>query len=110
MTIAISKKSGENAVDVSERLIQRVEELKNTVIPSGVEVSVTRNYGETANDKAQKLIQKLIFATFSVVVLVFFTLGKREALIVGTAVLLTLQPYLRHGRGALPSTVCLYLP
>ena len=90
VTIAISKKSGENAVDVSERLIQRVEELKNTVIPSGVEVSVTRNYGETANDKAQKLIQKLIFATFSVVVLVFFTLGKREALIVGTAVLLTL--------------------
>ncbi|MBL0229639.1 MAG: efflux RND transporter permease subunit [Moraxellaceae bacterium] len=90
VTIAISKKSGENAVDVSERLIQRVEELKNTVIPSGIEVSVTRDYGETANDKAQKLIQKLIFATFSVVVLVFFTLGKREALIVGTAVLLTL--------------------
>ena len=53
-------------------------------------MSVTRDYGETANDKAQKLIQKLIFATFSVVVLVFFTLGKREALIVGTAVLLTL--------------------
>ena len=90
VTIAISKKSGENAVDVSERLLQRVEELKNTVIPSGVEVSVTRNYGETANDKAQKLIQKLIFATFSVVVLVFFTLGKREAVIVGAAVLLTL--------------------
>lgn len=91
VTIAISKKTGENAVDVSERLLQRVEELKNTLIPNGVEVTVTRNYGETANDKAQKLIQKLIFATFSVVVLVFLTLGKREALIVGTAVILTLS-------------------
>lgn len=90
VTIAVSKNAGENAVDVSERLIQRVEALKNTVIPSDVEVTVTRNYGETANDKAQKLIQKLIFATFSVVVLVLFSLGKREAIIVGTAVLLTL--------------------
>ncbi|HEX5361371.1 MAG TPA: efflux RND transporter permease subunit, partial [Fluviicoccus sp.] len=90
VTIAITKKSGENAVDVAERVMQRVDELKNTVIPANVQATVSRNYGETANDKAQKLIQKLIFATFSVVVLVFLTLGKREAVIVGTAVLLTL--------------------
>ena len=51
---------------------------------------MTRNYGATANDKAQKLIQKLIFATLSVVALVFAALGRREALIVGVAVLLTL--------------------
>ena len=43
-----------------------------------MEVSVTRNYGETANDKAMKLIQKLIFATLAVVVLVFFALGLRR--------------------------------
>ena len=63
LTIAISKKSGENAVDVAERLVKRVEQLKGSVIPDGVQVSLTRNYGETANDKAMKLIQKLIFAT-----------------------------------------------
>ncbi len=67
-----------------------MELLKGTVIPEGVNVTVTRNYGETANDKAMKLIQKLIFATLSVVALVFAALGRREALIVGVAVMLTL--------------------
>ncbi|MCU0896233.1 MAG: efflux RND transporter permease subunit, partial [Burkholderiales bacterium] len=90
VTIAISKKPGENAVDVAERLIKRVEELKGSVIPEGVGVALTRNYGETANDKAQKLIQKLVFATLSVVALVWLALGRREAVIVGVAVLLTL--------------------
>ncbi len=77
-------------MQVAQQLIGRVAELRNTVIPAGVEVSVTRNYGETANDKAMKLIQKLIFATSAVVVLVFFVLGSREAAIVGIAVILTL--------------------
>jgi multidrug efflux pump subunit AcrB len=90
VTIAVTKKPGENAVDVAERLVARVGELKNAVIPAGVAVTVTRNYGETANDKAMKLIQKLVFATLSVVVLVLVTLGRREALIVGAAVILTL--------------------
>ena len=90
VTIAITKKPGENAVQVAEQIVRRVAELHNTIIPSGVEVNVTRNYGETANDKAMKLIQKLIFATSAVVVLVFFALGMREAAIVGIAVILTL--------------------
>ena len=90
VTISITKKSGENAVQVAEHITQRVAELRNTLVPGGVEVSVTRNYGETANDKAMKLIQKLIFATSAVVVLVFFALGLREAAIVGIAVVLTL--------------------
>jgi len=90
VTLAVTKKPGENAVDVADRVIRRVAELKGTVIPEGVEVAVTRNYGETANDKAQKLIQKLLFATLSVVALVWLALGRREAVIVGGAVLLTL--------------------
>jgi multidrug efflux pump subunit AcrB len=90
VTIAISKKAGENAVDVADKLVSRVEELKGSIIPDGVGVALTRNYGETANDKAMKLIQKLVFATLSVVALVWATLGRREAVIVGTAVLLTL--------------------
>jgi len=90
VTIAVSKKAGENAVDVADHLLRRVEQLKGSVIPEGVSVTITRNYGETANDKAMKLIQKLIFATLSVVALVWATLGRREAVIVGTAVILTL--------------------
>jgi len=90
VTLAISKKPGENAVDVAEKVIARVNALQNSVLPEGIEISVTRNYGATADDKAKKLIQKLIFATASVVLLVLFALGMREALIVGAAVLLTL--------------------
>jgi multidrug efflux pump subunit AcrB len=90
VTLAVSKKPGVNAADVAEAVIARAEGLKGTVIPEGIEFTVTRNYGETATDKAQKLIGKLVFATSFVVLLVLFALGKREAVIVGTAVTLTL--------------------
>ena len=90
VTIAITKKPGENAIDVANAVMARVAQLHNTVIPDEVQVSETRNYGATANDKAQKLIQKLLFATASVVALVFIALGRREAAIVGIAVVLTL--------------------
>lgn len=90
VTLAISKKPGENAVDITNRAIAKMEQLKNSLIPEGVHYTITRNYGETANDKATKLITKLIFATASVVILVAFALGKREAAIVGMAVLMTL--------------------
>ena len=90
VTMAITKKPGENAIDVAAAVIRRVDALRNTVVPHNVEIVYTRNYGETANDKAQKLIQKLLFATASVVALVFIALGRREATIVGSAVILTL--------------------
>ena len=90
VTLSITKKSGENAIDVANGVKRRVETLQGTVIPDNVQVVETRNYGETANDKAQKLIQKLLFATASVVALVFMALGRREAAIVGVAVILTL--------------------
>ncbi len=90
VSIAITKKPGENAIDVARAVMKRVDQLRNTVIPANVEVAETRNYGETANDKAQKLMQKLLFATASVVALVFIALGRREAAIVGSAVILTL--------------------
>ncbi|NOT81669.1 MAG: efflux RND transporter permease subunit [Gallionella sp.] len=90
VTVAISKKPGANAVDVANQLLARVDELKGSVIPADVQVSITRNYGETANDKAMKLIKKLLFATAAVVLLVWLTMGRREALVVGIAVLLTL--------------------
>ena len=90
VTLTVTKKPGQNAVDVAARVLARAQQLQNTIIPDGVEMAVTRNYGETANDKALKLIQKLLFATSAVVVLVLLALGRREALIVGIAVGLTL--------------------
>ncbi|PKO37751.1 MAG: multidrug transporter AcrB [Betaproteobacteria bacterium HGW-Betaproteobacteria-6] len=90
VTMQISKQPGVNAADVATAAVNRINDLKNTVIPEGIDVTVTRNYGETATEKAQKLIGKLIFATAFVVLLVFFALGKREAVIVGVAVTLTL--------------------
>ena len=90
VTMAITKKPGANAIDVADAVLAQVDSLKQSKIPDNVEVTTTRNYGETANDKAKKLIQKLLFATASVVALVFIALGRREAAIVGTAVILTL--------------------
>ena len=90
VTLQVTKKAGENAVDVASRVERRVAELADTVIPQGVGLAVTRDYGRTADDKAKLLISKLLFATASVVALVFVALGRREAAIVGIAVLLTL--------------------
>ena len=90
VTITVSKKPGENAVDVAAAVIERFEQIRGIHFPDGVQATVTRNYGATAQDKALTLIKKLILATASVVVLVLFTLGRREALVVGAAVVVTL--------------------
>ncbi len=90
VTIAIAKKPGTNAVVIANQLIERFEQLKGIFVPDYINATVTRNYGLTADDKAKKLISKLIFATGSVVLLVLFTLGLREAFIVGVAVIITL--------------------
>ena len=90
VTLAIAKKSGANAVDITDAIENRMAELKGVTIPEGVNYTITRDYGKTASDKANKLIAKLIFATSAVVVLVLLTLGWREAVIVGSAVIITL--------------------
>jgi multidrug efflux pump subunit AcrB len=90
VTIAVSKKPGENAIDVASQVLDRIAMLEGSHVPEGVEVTVTRNYGVTADDKAKKLIQKLLFATASVVLLVVLAMGRREALVVGAAVIVTL--------------------
>ncbi len=90
VTLTVTKKPGENAVDVARAANERVQALRNTVIPSNIEATVTRNYGETAAEKANQLIAKLAFATGSVILLVGLALGRREAVIVGAAVILTL--------------------
>ena len=90
VTLTVTKKPGENAVAVAQAVRARLSSLSNTVIPGNVEATITRDYGETAGEKASKLIQKLAFATGSVILLVGLALGRREAVIVGAAVILTL--------------------
>ena len=90
VTLAIAKKPGTNASGIADQVMERLDQLQGTFIPDDVKYTITRNYGKTANDKAMKLIQKLIFATASVIVLIVFAMGWREAVVVGAAVIITL--------------------
>ena len=91
VTIAIAKKPGTNAADITTAIAARLASWRNVLIPAGVHVDITRDYGQTATDKANRLIHKLIFATGSVVLLVLLALGWREAIVVGSAVIITLM-------------------
>ncbi len=86
VTIALSKKKGTNAVKVAEAVLARLDQLKATVLPAGIEVEVTRDYGKTADAKVSDLLNSLGFAVLTVVLLLAFTLGWREASIVALAV------------------------
>ncbi len=94
VSLAIAKRAGANAVTVSEHVVERVEQLRGTLVPAGVEVDVTRNYGETANEKANELIFHLALATVSIVVLIGFAIGWREAgvtaIVIPTTIMLTM--------------------
>jgi multidrug efflux pump subunit AcrB len=90
VTLAVAKKSGENAIDVTRAVEDRLELLKGRVIPHNTEVLTTRDYGETASDKVRKLVSDLIMATMSVTLLVLLAMGWRQAVVVGLSVILTL--------------------
>lgn len=94
VTLALAKREGANAVVVSEHILERLDLLRGSLIPEGVEVTVTRNYGETANEKANELLFHLGLATVSIVLLVTFVIGWREGLVVlvviPTTILMTL--------------------
>ncbi|UPT62263.1 MAG: efflux RND transporter permease subunit [Hyphomonadaceae bacterium JAD_PAG50586_4] len=94
VSLAIAKRDGANAVLVSQAIEARLHALEGSLIPDGVEVAVTRNYGETANEKANELLFHLGLATLSIVALIFFAIGRREAMVtavvIPTTILLTL--------------------
>ena len=81
ITIAVAKKKGSNGVTVANDILAKVEELKGRLIPNNVFVAVTRNYGQTANEKVNSLLLKLVIATMAVFVLVFYALGFKPALV-----------------------------
>jgi multidrug efflux pump subunit AcrB len=86
VTIAVAKKKGANAVWVADAVLRQAEELQTKIVPSDVEMIVTRNYGLTANDKVNGLLEGLAVAILIVVALLTIGLGWREALIVAVAV------------------------
>ncbi len=86
VTLALAKKKGTNAVTVSENILVKLEELKKSTIPDGVNVEVIRNYGKAAGQKVNGLLGSLAFAIISVIILLAVTLGWREALVVALAV------------------------
>ncbi len=90
VTISVAKKKGTNATHIAERAIRKIEALKGYTIPSGVEVTVTRNYGETAKDKSDELLKHMALAALSVTVLIALALGWRESIVVAVAVPVTL--------------------
>jgi multidrug efflux pump subunit AcrB len=90
VTIAVAKRRGANAATVSHAVLDRVGQARDRIAPAGLRVDVTRDYGETATEKANELILHLLIATVSVTVLIWIFLGWREAAVVLVAVPVTL--------------------
>ncbi len=86
VTLSFSKKKGTNAVDVARQIIAAAEDLKGKVIPEDVNMIISRNYGETANEKVNELLSSMLFAILTVVGLMALTMGWRAAIVVGLSV------------------------
>jgi len=97
VTISIAKRKGTNAVVVAEETLAELERLQREVLPAHVRTLVTRNHGETANEKVNELVGHLLIAVGTIVVLIGASLGARAALIVALAVPLTLAVTLFAG-------------
>ncbi len=90
VTLAIAKRPGANAITVAEEVLRKVDGLRGTILPADVQVSVTRNYGETAAEKSNELLLHMGLAVVSVSLLIWITLGWRESGIVAVAIPATL--------------------
>jgi multidrug efflux pump subunit AcrB len=90
VTIAVSKRQGTNAIAITRAVEEKIASLEGTIIPADLHVSVTRNYGETAREKSNELLFHMFIAVFSVSLLIWFVLGRREAVVVMIAIPVTL--------------------
>ena len=90
VTLSVAKRRGANATEVSRAILAKVEAMKGREIPDGINLTVTRNYGETAKAKSDELIYHMLLATLSVTILIALTLGLREAAVVLVAIPVTL--------------------
>ena len=90
VTIALAKRKGTNATDISSRVLDNVKALRGYLLPNDLNITVTRNYGETAKGKSDELLKHLLIATLSVTLLIALALGWRESGVVLLAVPVTL--------------------
>jgi multidrug efflux pump subunit AcrB len=90
VTITVAKRKGTNATIIAENVLHRVDSLRGYLLPGDLNVSVTRDYGETAKDKSNELLKHLLIATFSVTLLIGLVLGWRESGVVLVAIPVTL--------------------
>jgi multidrug efflux pump subunit AcrB len=90
VTLAVAKRAGANAVVVAEQILHQVHALEDRLIPDGIDVQITRDYGETANEKANELLFHLGLATLSIIALILFAIGWREAIVVAIVIPVTI--------------------
>jgi multidrug efflux pump subunit AcrB len=90
VTIAVAKRPGANATALAEEVRRKVADLRPRLLPADVHIEFTRDYGKTAEDKSNELVQHLLLATLSVALLITLTMGWRSGLVVGIAVPVTL--------------------
>jgi len=90
VTISVAKRKGANAIGVVEDVMRKMELLKGRIIPHDVEVTITRNYGQTAEEKSNELLFHMAIAIVGVTLLIALVLGWRESGAVGIAIPVTL--------------------
>jgi multidrug efflux pump subunit AcrB len=90
VTLSVAKRKGKNAVAVNHAVLAKVDSLRGSIIPADVELTITRDYGETAKEKSDELLLHMVIAVVSVSILIWLTLGRRESMIVLLAIPATL--------------------
>ncbi|CAN1208681.1 Multidrug transporter AcrB [Tumidithrix helvetica PCC 7403] len=90
VTIAIAKRRGSNAIQISHRVLHKLEQIKRNYIPQNLHLTVTRDYGETAAERSNELLFHMLIAVASVTILMWFVLGKKEAWVVAVSIPVTL--------------------
>jgi multidrug efflux pump subunit AcrB len=101
VTICVAKRKGANATQVANTLIKKLKTVRKQYVPADVHITITRNYGETAAERSNELLIHMFIAVFSVTVLIWLVLGKREswivALAIPTTLALTLSTFVLYG-------------
>ena len=89
-SVVVAKRPGTNATELAQEVTAKIEALRGRLIPASVAATITRNYGETAGEKSNELIEHLLIATLSVIALILIAMGWRSAVVVAVAVPVTL--------------------
>jgi len=90
VTISIAKRKGVNAIDLTRRISAKLDTVRGVLVPADLQLTVTRNYGDTASHKSNELLWHMFLAVVSVGILIWLTLGRREAAVVLVAIPVTL--------------------